>query len=80
MIGPLSSIRIRIARSSGVSRSATKLFTCLSQLWNACSTRGVVDPGSSSSAPCDPAYATPPTPTSRRTSATERPETHATQP
>ena len=51
MIGPLSSIRTRIARSSGVSRAATKPFTCFSQLLNAGATRGVVEPGSSSSAP-----------------------------
>jgi hypothetical protein len=55
MIGPLSSIRIRSERSSGVSRSATNAFTCPSQLLNASATRGVVEPGSSSSAPCDPA-------------------------
>jgi hypothetical protein len=80
MIGPLSSMRMRIERSSGVSRAATNAFTCFSQLLNAGATRGVVEPGSSSSAPCEPAYATPPTPTSRRTSATERPEMQATQP
>ena len=81
MIGPLSSMRTRmraqLRRVALAPRSPSPRF---SQLLNASSTRGVLDPGSSSSAPCEPAYATPPTPTSRRTSAAERPEMHATQP
>ena len=55
MIGPLSSIRTRSARSSGVSRSrAKRLAPRLLPALNASATRGVRRcPGSSSSAPCE---------------------------
>ena len=56
MIGPLSSMRTRSARSSGVSRSATNGCTCLASSRSPDATRGVVVLGSSSSAPCEPAY------------------------
>ena len=54
-IGPLSSIRTRSRRRSGLSRSRTNCFTRPSQLLKAGLVRGLAAPGSSSSAPCEPA-------------------------
>ena len=79
MIGPLSSIRTRSARSSGVSRSRANPWTSGRNRAKSGITRASLLSGSSSSAPWRPEYSIPPTPTSLRTSDAARPEMQATR-
>ena len=79
LIGPLSSTRIRSSfRSREFSRSRTNRRTRPCQLANASISFGRFSPGNWTSAPWEPTYPIAPTPTSRRASATGRPDTQAT--
>ena len=80
-IGPLSSIRTRSRpQLRRVAGSATKPFTCFSQLLKAGATRGVVDRARAARRRESPRRRCRPRRRAAATSAAERPETHATRP